>query len=172
MNAIVAISKNWGIGYQGNLLIRIPEDMKRFREMTTQKIVVMGRKTFESLPHALPDRVNIVITSNPDYSAESIEVCADLDAVFKLLESKYYQQGYTSDDVFIIGGERVYREFIPYCKKAYVTLVYKDFDAIDTYFPDLSSDRNWESADVSLMNTSEKDQVQFRYLEFENSQVK
>ena len=173
MNIIVAVDKSWGIGYNGQLLISIPEDMQRFREKTVKKIVVMGRTTYESLNKPLRDRVNIVITSNPDYNPkfESVEVCTSIKSVFELLTEKYFPAGYNTNDVFIIGGGRVYEDFLPYCEKAYVTMIDEQFENVDVYFPNLMKDTNWKYYDGSLLNVSKKDGTQFIYLDFKNQNV-
>ena len=123
MNLIVAVDKNWAIGYGNKLLVSIPQDMKFFRETTSGKVVVMGRKTLESFPGGQPlkKRTNIVLTGNPNYPAE---------------------------DVYVIGGESVYRALLPYCDKAYVTRIDHAYLA-DTYFPNLDEDPEWKMTKVS-----------------------
>lgn len=139
MKAIVAVDINWGIGYEGNLLQRIPEDMKNFKRITLGKVVIMGRETYESLPGRKPlkDRVNIILSRNADLHPEGFIVCHSLG---ELLDSiKIYNR----DDVFVIGGEQVYRLLLPYCDEAFVTRINKAFTA-DKYFVRLDEDNNWK----------------------------
>ena len=139
MNCIVAVFNNWAIGYENQLLARNPVDMKRFKEKTLGKVVVMGRKTLESFPGGLPlkDRVNIVLTTNPDYHVEGAVIVSTFAELDKKLEQ------YSSKDVFVIGGESIYRQLLPRCEKAYVTKVENDFPA-DTWFPNLDELEEWE----------------------------
>ena len=132
MNIIVAVDKNWAIGYQNKLLNSIPEDMKFFRETTTGKVVVMGRKTLESFPNGRPlkNRVNIVITNQKDYEVPGAVV---LHSVEEALE---YVKQYNSDDVYVIGGESIYEQMLPYCDVAHVTVMDYAYQA-DTWFPNL-----------------------------------
>ena len=132
MNIIVAVDKNWAIGYQNKLLNSIPEDMKIYRETTTGKVVVMGRKTLESFPNGRPlkNRVNIVITNQKDYEVPGAVV---LHSVEEALE---YVKQYNSDDVYVIGGESIYEQMLPYCEVAHVTVMDYAYQA-DTWFPNL-----------------------------------
>lgn len=131
MKAIVAVDKNWGIGKNGKLLVHLPNDLKFFKEKTMGKVVVMGRETFESLPgkKPLPNRINIVLSRNPNFNADCT-VCRSMGALFKELES------FPMDDVYIIGGEKVYKEFLPYCNSFVVTKINASFIA-DKYFENL-----------------------------------
>lgn len=132
MNIIVAVDKNWAIGYQNKLLNSIPEDMKFFRETTTGKVVVMGRKTLESFPNGRPlkNRVNIVITNQKDYEVPGAVV---LHSVEEALE---YVKQYNSDDVYVIGGASIYEQMLPYCDVAHVTVMDYAYQA-DTWFQNL-----------------------------------
>lgn len=146
MNLIVAVDEAWGIGRDGGLLTHLPGDMKYFRETTRGKIVVMGRKTLESFPDAKPlkNRVNIVLTQNRDYCPEGVTVCHDVNETLETLKQ------YPEEDIFIIGGGMIYGEFLPYCKKAYVTCIHGIFQA-DTKFVDLDREKNWEWERVGEM---------------------
>lgn len=139
MNLIVAVDKNWSIGNQGQLLVSIPEDKRLFREETLGKVIVMGRKTLESLPGKQPlyGRVNIVLTKNPDYKVKGAIVCHSLEEVMKELRK------YEENDCFIIGGQSMYEQFLPLCNIAHVTYIDYIYSA-DTHFPNLDQDSNWE----------------------------
>lgn len=144
---IVAVDRNWAIGKNNKLMWSIPGDMKFFRETTKGNIVIMGRKTLESFPQGQPlkDRVNIVITGNKKYRAKGAVVVHSLE---EAAEEARKHEG----DVFVIGGESVYRAMLPYCSRAYITKIDHAFDA-DTYFPDLDRDPEWEMTEASEEQT-------------------
>ena len=139
MNIIVAVDKNWGIGIRNQLLVSIPADKKWFRQETTGKVVVMGRKTLESFPGGkpLPNRTNIVLTRNPDYNVKDVVVCHDTDELKELLKQ------YPDEEIYVIGGGAVYRELLPWCSVAHVTKIDHAYEA-DTFFPNLDEDPEWE----------------------------
>ena len=139
MNLIVAADSRWGIGKNGGLLADLPTDMKYFREHTRDKVVVMGRKTLESLPgkKGLPKRVNFVLTSNPDFEAERCTVVHSEDELWEAVSE------YEPDDVFLIGGATLYNRFYKYCDKLYVTKIDADLDA-DTFIVDFDKDPDFE----------------------------
>ena len=131
ISAIVAVDNNWGIGFNGKLLEHIPEDLKMFKQLTIGHTVIMGRKTWNSLPKApLPKRGNIVISSAEPLIMAKNTLRLPLEDVIEFLE-------YTKDEVFIIGGGTIYKELLPLCDKVYVTKIFKDHPNIDTYFPNL-----------------------------------
>lgn len=138
MNIIVAADKNWAIGKDNKLLVSIPADMKFFRETTKGNIVVMGRKTLESFPQGQPlqKRVNIVISKNPDYQVKGAVVVHSVEEAIE--ECKKYD-----GEVYVIGGESIYRSMLPYCDTALVTKIDYAY-AADTYFPNLDEDAEWE----------------------------
>ena len=138
MKAIVAVDENWAIGCSGDLLQRIPADMSRFRRLTLGKVVVMGRKTFDSLPGRKPlaGRTNIVLSGNKSLECDGLSVCCSLQELFPTLK------GVNSDDVFVIGGATVYEQLLPYCTEAYVTRI-KCGHTADTYFTNLDESDSW-----------------------------
>ena len=148
MNLIVNVDKNWAIGLGSKLLVRIPQDMKYFRSMTTGHVVVMGRKTLESFPESkpLPNRVNIVLTRDQGYQAPGALVVHSMEELQEELKK------YSGEEIFVIGGGQIYRELLPLCDKAYVTKVDRAFDA-DVYFPDLDQDPQWKMTKVSEEQT-------------------
>lgn len=139
MKAILSADRNWGIGYQNRLLASIPSDMKFFRETTTGKVVVMGRKTLESFPSGQPlkNRVNIVFTRNPQYRVKGAVMVHSEEELFHVLEQ------YEDEDIYVIGGESIYRLLLPYCDTAYVTKIDRTFQA-DTFFPNLDKSEEWK----------------------------
>lgn len=139
MNLIVAVDENWAIGKDNKLLVSIPSDMKFFRQTTTGKVVVMGRKTLESFPNGLPlkNRTNIVLTRNPDYRVKDAVTVRSVPEL--LLELKKYD----SEDIYVIGGSSVYQELLPYCDVAHVTKIFHSYEA-DAHFPNLDEMQDWE----------------------------
>ena len=139
MNLIVAADKNWGIGKDNKLLVSIPSDMKFFRQETMGKVVVMGRKTLESFPNGLPlkNRTNVVLTSDKNYQVKDAVIVHSIDEVLEELKK------YDDDEIYVIGGGKVYEELLPYCDVAHVTKIDFAFEA-DTHFPNLDEDPEWE----------------------------
>ncbi|SCP99953.1 dihydrofolate reductase [Anaerobium acetethylicum] len=154
MNLIVAVDKNWVIGCKGKLLVSIPGDMKFFREVTTGKVVVMGRKTLESFPNGLPlrNRTNIVLTRDKNYNAKGALVVNSMEEL--LAELKKYNE----EDIYVIGGESIYRQLLPYCKTAHVTKIDHAY-AGDTFFPNLDEMPEWKI-------TAESDEQTYFDLEY------
>lgn len=148
MNLIVAVDSNWGIGKDNKLLVSIPADMKFFRTTTTGKVVIMGRKTLESFPNGLPlkNRVNIVLTGNKDYKVK------DAVVVHSVEEALEEAGKYPAEDVYVIGGDSVYRQMLPYCSKAHVTKIDFAYQA-DTFFPDLDEMEEWKITEESEEQT-------------------
>ena len=148
MNLIVAVDKNWAIGLKNKLLVSIPADMKFFRDTTMGKVVVMGRKTLESFPGGQPlkKRTNIVITRDPNYKVKDAIVLHSIEEVLEELKQ------YPEEDVYVIGGETIYRQMLPYCKVAHITKIDHAYEA-DTYFPNLDEMEDWEVTGVSEEQT-------------------
>lgn len=139
MNIIAAVDRNWAIGNRNALLVKIPRDQKLFMEMTKGKVVVMGRNTLESLPQKQPlgNRTNIVLSTDKNYKVRDAVVVHSLEELFEELKQ------YASDDVFVIGGERVYRQLLPYCDTAHITKIDYAYEA-DAHFPMLDELPEWE----------------------------
>lgn len=144
MNLIVAVDKNWAIGKGNKLLVSIPQDMKFFRETTMGKVVVMGRKTLESFPGGQPlkKRTNIVLTRDKNYDVKDAIVVHGIEELLDELKN------YNEEDIYVIGGETIYRQLLPYCKLAHVTRINHSYEA-DTYFPNLDDDKEWAVTGVS-----------------------
>lgn len=148
MNLIVAVDKNWAIGKDNGLLVSIPADMKFFRETTIGKVVVMGRKTLESFPGGQPlkKRTNIVLTRDANYNVKDAIVVHSIEALLE--ELKKYEQ----EEIYVIGGESIYRALLPHCNVAHVTKINHAY-AADTYFPNLDEMADWEITGVSEEQT-------------------
>ena len=148
MKAILSADKNWGIGCNNRLLVSIPSDMKFFRQTTTGKVVVMGRKTLESFPNGMPlkNRTNIVLTGNEDYQVKDAVIVHSQDELMDELKK------YNPDDIYVIGGESIYRMMLPYCDTVYVTKIDRAFQA-DTFFPNLDEMDEWVMTEESEEQT-------------------
>lgn len=148
MKAIAAVDKNWAIGNKNRLLTSIPADMKFFREKTNGHVVVMGRKTLESFPNGLPlkNRTNIVLTANRSYQVKDAVIVHTQEELLEELKN------YDSEEIYIIGGESIYRMMIPFCDTAYITKIDHSYEA-DTYFPNLDEMEDWQMTEESEEQT-------------------
>ena len=156
ISAIVAVDENWGIGFNGELLEKIPEDIEHFKELTTDNIVVMGRKTWDSLPsQPLPDRLNIVLSRYYLTPACEHTLCMTLESLKFINNNDKF-----SGDIFIIGGGQIYKELLPFCDRVYVTKIFKSHNNVDTYFPTLEQ-KEWEITHQSEILTYNNLQYQF-----------
>lgn len=160
MKAILSADKNWGIGYNNKLLVSIPSDMKFFRQTTTGGVVVMGRKTLESFPNGLPlkNRTNIVLTGNQDYDVKDAVIVHSQDELMEELRK------YAADDIYVIGGESIYRMLLPECDTVLVTKIDRAFQA-DTYFPNLDEMDEWEMTEEGEEQTCFD--LEFRFTKYE-----
>lgn len=159
MRAIVCVDKNFGIGKDGKLLYNIKRDLSRFKSLTSDGIVIMGRGTMESLPKGkLPNRKNVVITHREIDSEDSdIEYSNSIDEVLQ----KYSDR----NDVYIIGGESIYNQFLPYCSFVSLTMV-KDEREADCYFPNIINDNEWEKIFQSQTFHDDNEDVDFYFVDF------
>ena len=155
MYAIAAVDRHWGIGRDNALLFHIPADMRRFRALTEGKTVLMGRKTLQSLPggRGLPHRRSIVLTGDRSFTAENAEIVHfPVEAVFQ-----------AGEDAWIIGGESVYRRFLPLCDRVFITKIFADGHA-DAFFPDLDADPRWQvDSESELM---EENGLKYQFVEY------
>lgn len=159
MKLIVNADKNWAIGSRGKLLFHLSRDMKFFKEHTTGAIVVMGRKTLDSLPggRPLPNRKNIVLSRDPKFSREGVTVCSNGGELAELLHG-------VREDIYVIGGESLYRDLLPFCDTAYVTKVDAAADDADAYMVNLDESGSWSIADES--ETFEEKGVKFKFVTY------
>lgn len=148
MKIIASADRNWGIGKDNELLIRISDDMKRFRRMTTGNVVVMGRKTLESFPNQapLPNRVNMVLTRDETYHPEGTVA---VHSIAELLEKLNV---YDTNAVFVIGGDSIYRQLLDLCDTAYITKIDFAYEA-DAWFPNLEERKDWKLVEESEKQT-------------------
>jgi len=157
MNIIVAVSSNWGIGRENELLFRIKEDLARFKSLTIGKVVVMGHNTYKSIKKPLVDRVNIVLSRDETLVIPGVKMCNSLDSLREMLKA------YRPEDIFIIGGEKIYARLLNECTRAYITKV----DAAppsDVFFPNLDELPEWQIVEESE-EKFQKD-LRFRYCNY------
>ncbi|MDD2979335.1 MAG: dihydrofolate reductase [Hespellia sp.] len=148
MKVIVAADKNWAIGNNNQLLVSIPSDMKFFRSETMGKVVVMGRKTLESFPSGQPlkSRTNIVLTKDKNYEVKGAIIVHTMEEMLEEIKK------YDTNDVYVIGGESIYRQLLDYCNIAYVTRIDHAYQA-DTHFPNLDEMDDWKLVEESEEQT-------------------
>ncbi len=165
MNAIVVADQNWAIGREGDLLFSLPTDMKRFRSLTLEGTVILGRKTLDSFPGGkpLPRRRNIVITHSADLCREGAEIASDPQAALELAA------GTEPDRLWIIGGGSVYTALLSRCKRAYVTRVEAAAPDADTFFPNLDKLPGWEAESVSEPVT--ENGITYRFVDYINTKI-
>ena len=155
MNVIVAVDQNWAIGKDGDQLVYLSEDLKRFKSLTTGHPVILGRKTLATFPGGRPlkGRRNLILSRNTDFAPEGAEVFSDVETL----------RAAAPEDAFVIGGASVYRQLLPWCDTAYVTKIDRAFPA-DCHFPDLDQDPAWERTEESA--PLEQDGIIYRYLTY------
>ncbi len=155
MNLIVAVDDNWAIGFNNRLLYHIPADKAFFKEKTTGKTVIMGKNTYNSLPDGkpLPNRKNIVLSTT--LQDESCTCCRSKEELWDELS------GRNTEDIFLIGGEMLYKEFFRYCKIAYVTKILKKAEPADRFCPNLDSMPDWKLREEGKIQKHEDIYFQF-----------
>lgn len=160
---IVAIANNNAIGQNGGLLVHLPKDMKWFKENTLHKTVIMGRKTFETLPNgALKERRNIVVTKNNAFRAENCEIVHSIEELMTIV--------HPTEDCFIIGGGEIYKMLMPYATHMYITRIHADFADADTFFPEI--DKSWQLVNKVENKADEKHSVDFDFLIYTKNNLK
>ncbi|NLY87356.1 MAG: dihydrofolate reductase [Clostridiales bacterium] len=165
MNMIVAVDRNWGIGRNNDLLASIPGDMKYFKDHTLGKVVVMGRKTLESMPggKGLPKRSNIVLTSNKNLSADRCTIVNSEDEMFSEISK------YNSEDVYLIGGASMYNRYYSLCDKLYITKIDADLDA-DSFIINIDEDEGYKI--ISQSEPMTENGISYSFLVYEKINIK
>jgi len=158
ISIIVAISDNNAIGKEGQLLCHLPADMKHFKELTTGHTVIMGRKTFESLPKgALPNRKNVVLTTNENAEYANCIVCGSMQQALDICKD--------DESVFIIGGAHVYAEIIDRVERMYITYIHHVFEEADAYFPVVDFNR-WAEIERQKFPADEKNPYPYTFVTY------
>ncbi|MDP4281649.1 MAG: dihydrofolate reductase [Bacteroidota bacterium] len=162
ISIIVAVAENWAIGKNNQLLWHIPEDMKMFKRITLGHTVIMGKKTYESLPHRpLKDRRNIVITDNPTDKFEGCITVSSIDEALKFCES--------TEESFVIGGASIYRQFLPFADRLYITRIHKSFEG-DVFFPEIG-EKEWILASHEDIHDSPSNDFSFSFLIYQRKKA-
>lgn len=158
LSTIVAIANNDVIGKDNKLIWHLSEDLKRFKEITMNKTIIMGRKTFESLPKVLPGRKHVIITNNKDYTVDSDQVI-----IKHSLEEVIDEYSNSEEEAFVIGGGSIYNLLLPYCDKLYLTKIYNDFSG-DTF---LKIDFNkWEETYSSGKKINSSNNIKYEFINY------
>lgn len=165
MKCIAAVDNNWAIGLKGRLLVTIPNDQKMFRNETSGKVIVLGHKTLETFPNgiALAGRTNVILSREKNLSIRNAIVVGNVKETFEVISK------YPSDDIYFVGGQSIYEQFLPYCDKAIITKLDQEYEA-DAYFPNLDKDDNWEMIAESEEQTCFS--VEYTFREYRNRNVK
>ena len=158
LSIIVAKAKNNIIGKDNKLIWHLPDDLKRFKALTTGHTIIMGRKTFESLGRVLPNRKHVVFTQNPDFKIndENVEVVHSLLQIQQYIESE--------EEAFVIGGAMIYGLLMPYVEKMYITEINQEFEG-DTFFPKINQD-SWEIIDRQKGVQDENNKLDYEYITY------
>ncbi len=159
LSAIVAAAENNAIGKDNDLLWNLPDDMRFFKTTTSGHAVIMGRKTLESFGRPLPNRENICITRNTDYSPEKVHVVHSLEAAIELAKTL------EDEECFLLGGGEIYMQGLRFCDKVYLTRVHAEFEA-EAFFPELD-EKEWKVVDSVEHGTDERHAYAFTFLTYE-----
>jgi dihydrofolate reductase len=170
ISLIAGVSKNNVIGGGNTLLWNLPADMKHFREITSGHTVIMGRKTFESIGRTLPNRRNIVITRDKNYTRDDIEVVNSIEEALRLVgleQGKEFEENQDEVEVFIIGGGEIYKQAIDKAQKLYITEVHQDFEG-DTLFPEIDK-KKWQETSRENFEIDEKNNIPYSFVEYKKT---
>lgn len=159
LSIIVAIAKNNAIGKDNKLLWHLPDDLKRFKRLTTGHNIIMGRKTFESLGRVLPNRHHIILSKDTQLKIDSkdVEVINDISMLDNYINSE--------EENFVIGGATIYKLLMPYCNKMYITEIDKEFDG-DVYFPEILS-KEWRATEREEGPKDDENNFKYEYVTYE-----
>ena len=159
LSIIVAKAKNNVIGKNNELIWNLPEDLKRFKQLTTGHTIIMGRKTFESLGRVLPNRKHIIFSQNPDFKVDDPNV----EIVHSMLQIQEYIEN--DEENFVIGGAMIYNLLMPYVTKLYVTQIDKEFEG-DAFFPKIDEDV-WKVVERINGTKDENNNLDYEFVTYE-----
>lgn len=160
ITAIVAVGNNWGIGKDNDLCWHLPDDFKRFKEVTSGHFILMGRKTFETFPRPLPNRKHLIITNQDNYNVP--ENCYTFKNIQDAID---FTNG---DDIFIIGGGQIYKQCIDIIDRIDITKVNINPDA-NIFFPEITDE--WELKSETFHDIDEKHKYDFKFMIYEKSRL-
>ena len=160
LSIIVAFGDNYEIGQDGTMPWHLPEDLKHFKEVTSGATILMGRRTFQSLPGVLPKRQHIIITADPSFTKDHkrVRISHDLEAELRAAQK-------SDEEIFIIGGGQIYKQALPFADRLYLTFVHASYPNADTYFPEIDWSQ-WEEIERSEMMTEEETKTPFEFVNF------
>ena len=164
LSIVVAFGDQYEIGQNGTMPWHLPEDLQHFKEVTSGATILMGRRTFESLPGVLPKREHIIITADPTFQKEHKRVRISHD-----LEEELRAAQKSDEEIFIIGGGQIYRQALPFADRLYLTFVHKSYPEADTFFPTIDWSQ-WEETSRSEMMTEEETQTTFEFVNYRRIQ--
>ena len=159
LSTIVAIAKNNVIGKDNKLIWHLPEDLKRFKSITTGKVIIMGRKTFESLGRVLPNRKHVILCNDMEMNIENenVEILDSIDKLDKYINSE--------EECFVIGGATIYKLLMPYVEKLYITKINEEFDG-DVYFPEID-EQIWKEVAREKGIKNDENPYDYEYITYE-----
>ena len=157
LSIIVARSKNNIIGKEDKMPWNIPEDLNRFRSLTMNKTIIMGRKTYESLGRMLENRNHVIFTNNPNFEVENAEIVTSVEDIKKYIDS--------DEECFVIGGSMIYHLLMPYVTKMYITEIDKDYEG-DAFFPKIDNEI-WEVKRITPGKECEQIGINYKFVEYE-----
>lgn len=157
ISAVVVVDQNNGIGNNNQLLVHFPADLKRFKSITTGHSIIMGRKTFESMGRALPNRRNIVVSRQAGTTLQGAEITNSIENAVALCESE--------QEVFIIGGAEIFKQALPLLSRIYLTRIHKGFEA-DTFFPEILSEQ-WKETEREDFGPQENTPFSYSFLTYQ-----
>jgi len=160
LSIIVAFGDNYEIGQDGTMPWHLPEDLKHFKEVTSGATILMGRRTFQSLPGVLPKRHHIIITADPSFTKDHKRVRISHD-----LETELRAAQKSDEEIFVIGGGQIYKQALPFADRLYLTFVHASYPNADTYFPEIDWSQ-WEEIERSEMMTEEETKTPFEFVNF------
>ena len=160
LSIIVAFGDNYEIGQDGTMPWHLPEDLKHFKKVTSGATILMGRRTFQSLPGVLPKRHHIIITADPSFTKDHKRVRISHD-----LETELRAAQKSDEEIFIIGGGQIYKQALPFADRLYLTFVHASYPNADTYFPEIDWSQ-WEETERSEMMTGEETKTPFEFVNF------
>ncbi|NLJ83693.1 MAG: dihydrofolate reductase [Halanaerobiaceae bacterium] len=158
LSIIAAIGRKNELGKDNSLLWHLPEDLKRFKQITTGHPIIMGRKTFQSLPGILPDREHIVITRDSSFSVpdKRVKVVHSIEEALAIIDQE--------EENFVIGGGEIYRQLLPFAEKLYLTIIDEEFPEADTFFPEIDYGE-WEVIEEIAGLVDDKSQLSYRWVD-------
>lgn len=160
LSIIVAFGDQYEIGQDGRMPWHLPEDLKHFKEITSGAAILMGRRTFESLPGVLPKRQHIIITNDPTFQKDHKRV-----RISHNLEEELRQAQKSDEEIFVIGGGQIYRQALPYADRLYLTLVHQTYPEADTFFPAIDWTQ-WEETGRSALMQEEDSDVSYEFVDY------